>query len=197
MKISKRGWIGGLVIVGLVASLLLIVSVSRAGYETAAYTVVEKSGKIEIRDYEQLVIAETTMSGDQNGSFMRLFRYISGDNEAEQKIAMTTPVFMPGGEEGKTSKMQFVVPAEIAAAGAPAASSDSIRLKTRPAGRYIAIRFNGPSTAANRAEHLEKLKAEVEKRGLKISGGPIYAGYDPPMTPGLLRRNEVLFRLAQ
>ena len=34
-----------------------------------------------------------TAASDDNGAFMRLFRYISAGNEENQKISMTTPVF--------------------------------------------------------------------------------------------------------
>lgn len=50
---------------------------------------------------------------------MRLFQYISGSNEAKQKIAMTTPGLIEG-ELGKSDvSMGFVMPKEVAAAEAP------------------------------------------------------------------------------
>ena len=60
---------------------------ARAAYESAEYTVVESEGPFEIRDYPDLKLVSTEMrfeSQGSDGSFMRLFRYISGGNQAEQ-----------------------------------------------------------------------------------------------------------------
>ena len=68
---------------------------TRAGYESAPYKMVRRDGKFELRDYPALTVVETPMGGGgsngANGSFNRLFRFITGNNEAKQKIAMTTP----------------------------------------------------------------------------------------------------------
>lgn len=48
---------------------------------------------------------------------MRLFRFITGANEDRRKIAMTTPVFMSGGDSNHT--MAFVLPATMDAAKVP------------------------------------------------------------------------------
>ena len=93
---------------------------ARAGYESAEYKVVEKDGNIEIREYPDLMLASTSTKFDaqgRDGSFMRLFRYISGANQSEQKIAMTTPVFMETGDAESGGKMGFVVPKDVADAG--------------------------------------------------------------------------------
>jgi hypothetical protein len=65
----------------------------RAGYESAPYKVVRSDGQFELRDYPVLTVVETPMARDSNGSggsFNRLFRFITGGNEANQKISMTT-----------------------------------------------------------------------------------------------------------
>ena len=70
---------------------------ARSAYESAEYTVVEAEKPYEVREYPELKLATTgmsTTSPGSNGSFMRLFKYISGANEQEQKVEMTTPVFM-------------------------------------------------------------------------------------------------------
>ena len=70
---------------------------TRAGYESAEYKVIESDGNFEVREYPDLMLVATTTKIDaqgRDGSFMKLFRYISGANESEQKISMTTPVFM-------------------------------------------------------------------------------------------------------
>ena len=61
----------------------------RAGYESAPFRVARSDGKFELRDYPALVVAETPMRG-ADGSFMRLFHFISGENSAKEKISMTT-----------------------------------------------------------------------------------------------------------
>ena len=68
---------------------------ARGAYESAEYTVLESDSPFETREYPDLVMATTTMqfeSQGDDGSFMRLFQYISGDNIDEQQVAMTIPV---------------------------------------------------------------------------------------------------------
>ena len=168
------------------------VTTSRAGYETASYKVEKKEGSFEIRKYAAHKVASTSSSG----GFGTLFRYISGENKEKQKIAMTTPVFMPASGDGKQREMQFVVPADVAELGAPAPTASNVKIKTMPGGRYAALRFSGQLNAKTQKKKLDQLRAKLKEKGLKSIGSPIFAGYDPPWTPGPLRRNEVLFRLA-
>ena len=100
----------------LAVGVLTACTTSRAGYESAAYEAKMTDGSFELREYPEFSIASTKDGGDGDQAFMRLFRYIGGANEAEQKIAMTTPVFMDESAGGK--EMSFVLPKDVAAAPA-------------------------------------------------------------------------------
>jgi DNA gyrase inhibitor GyrI len=183
---------------GVGLSLLVAAcSTSRAGYETAAFTVLKSEENFEVRDYPELKVVSTAMDPakkERDDRFMRLFRYIDGNNATEQKVAMTTPVFMTG-EAGTTTgpaRMNFVVPAEVAAAGAPAPKAEDVVLDSLPARRVAVVRFAGRSTPSLETAKLSELKAWMERQNLTATGEPFLAYYDPPWTPGPLRRNEVL-----
>jgi DNA gyrase inhibitor GyrI len=187
-------WISGIAVLVLVGTVF--VSTSRAGYETASFELVKKDGSFEIRDYAPHLVVSTPMKGgEQGGSFGRLFKYISGENAADQKIAMTTPVFMPASGDGALGEMQFVVPAAIAKAGAPAPADPTVKLSKMSGGKYAVIRYRGRSGAEDRAAKLAELRERIAKEGLESVGAPVYAGYDPPWTPASMRRNEVLLKL--
>ena len=178
-------------VLGFVGFLVVLTTAwamtSRVGYESADYQLIESDGNIEIRKYPVLVLAATTSDLDsqgRDGSFMRLFRYISGDNQAKQKIAMTTPVFMESDQKTTAVSMGFVMPGELAAQGAPEPKSDGVE-----------IRFAGQLDSQVARKQEAKLREWMERRGLEGVLESEYAGYDPPFTPGPLRRNEVLIRL--
>lgn len=182
------------------AVVLLLVGMwgttSRAGYESARYELEEKDGAFEVRTYESHEVVATSMSGkSQNGSFGKLFQYISGRNEGQQKIKMTTPVFMPASSEGTPQEMQFVIPQNVSDAGSPEPSNSSVKTKKMAGGKMAAIRFSGQINAGKRKEKWRQLQSELRERGITSIGSPIFAGYDPPWTPGPLRRNEVLVRI--
>merc|ERR1711973_622717 len=64
------------------------------------YEVLNKTEEFEIRRYPSFRYAEASESGvgmmtASSRNFMKLFRYISGDNEEKQKIPMTVPVLCP------------------------------------------------------------------------------------------------------
>ncbi len=126
---------------------------------------------------------------------MRLFRYISGANQSKQKVAMTTPVFMQPETEGKAGNMAFVIPKDVAAKGAPKPASEQVTLQSRPAGRFAVVRFSGRMNDQSRDQAEQRLRDWMARRGLAAAGPSESAGYDPPWTPGPLRRNEVLIRI--
>ena len=171
---------------------------ARGAYESAAYTVHESDGPIEIRDYPHLMMVTTNTqfeSQGDDGSFMRLFRYISGANNADQMVAMTTPVFMQPNEGEMTGRMGFVIPSEIAEDQIPKPSAESVEIRERSGGRFAVIRFSGRLNSETFVAAEERLRAWMKDRELLGEEDVESAGYDPPWTPGPLRRNEVLIRL--
>jgi len=172
---------------------------SRSGYESAEYSVLESDGNFELREYPELMLVTTNMGtrvqGD-DGSFGRLFQYISGSNESKQKVAMTTPVFMaPESDQVSAGHMSFVIPKEVADSKIPDPTSQQVQVTSRPAGKFAVIRFAGRFNPETCQQQQIELEAWIEKQGYSQIGPAEIAGYDPPWTPGLLRRNEILIRL--
>lgn len=168
----------------------------RGGYESAPYKVASSSGKFEVRDYPSLTVVETPMargSDGSDGSFNRLFRFVSGGNETKQKIAMTTPVFMSGSETN--AKMTFVMPAKMKTGEVPKPSDDSVVVREFEAARFAVLRYSGGRSVKSEAESLARLKAWVKAKKLGILSTPVYGYFDPPWTPAFLRRNEVMVRI--
>lgn len=171
---------------------------ARNAYESARYTVIKSDGPFEIREYPDLMLVSTDSKAqpvDKDGRFMRLFRYIDGANQQEQKISMTTPVFMDPENKPSDRQMSFVIPQQTAAQGIPAPTGENVRIQQREGGQFAVYRFSGRMNQATTAEAEKKLRNWVEQNGLSPSGGLESAGYDPPWTPGVFRRNEVLIRL--
>lgn len=191
------------VIIILLAAILVTSGVAcaalfftgRQQYEDAAYKTLQQEGRFELRQYEALSLVASPMDDpgvkSRDRSFMRLFGYISGENETKSKIAMTVPVFV--GEAGQESKaMSFVVPRQVAAEGVPAPTRKDVFRAEWSSGVYATYRFAGRPKDKKDAIALSKLTTWMEEQGLNASGEPRFAYYDPPWTPGPMRRNEVL-----
>jgi len=187
----------------VVAGVFAWNTLARTAYESAEYKVVTSDGSFEVREYPDLMLVATTTKMDakgRDGSFMKLFRYISGANESDKKISMTTPVFMENDKSDSAVQMGFVMPKDIAVNGVPAPTGEGVDVCKRIGGRFAVLRFSGQLTDKLAKESEAKLRNWMETRGLVTddsheSSGVETAGYDPPFTPGLLRRNEVLIRL--
>ncbi len=171
---------------------------ARSAYESAAYIVLESDGAFETREYPDLMMATTNMqfeSQGDDGSFMRLFGYISGENDDQQKVSMTIPVFMEPEDEQDPGQMAFVIPKNVTEQRVPEPSNDNVEIRNRIGGRFAVIRFAGRMNSRSVARAEELLRKWMADKGLTADGDAELAGYDPPWTPGLLRRNEVLIRL--
>ena len=81
------------------------------GYETQPYKVVKNYDMFELRYYPSVAMVQTESDTESGQNFRKLFQYISGSNESNLKIAMTTPVHME--KKGNKEKMAFVLPSSI------------------------------------------------------------------------------------
>jgi DNA gyrase inhibitor GyrI len=180
----------GLALLSLVSCALFLGKNSRAGVESPAYSVERTDGSYQIRSYGARQLVRTPMSGEaKNGSFMRLFRYITGANASSQEIAMTTPVIID--RRAEQQSMSFILPAAVQSTGAPQPKSTDVALSSLPPGRVAVHQFSGKDTPATEAAATQLLLAWVKAQGLRTSGALYFAYYDPPWTPTALRRNEV------
>ena len=181
--------------------------------EEASYNVVVKDEKFEVRDYSTHVLAETIVDGDleKAGSkaFDRLFRYISGDNQSRNKVAMTAPVSQerarekikmtaPVSQQRVQEKwaVSFMMPATYTLETLPVPSNPAVTLRQVPARRMATVRYSGLWGEARYLEHKTALESWMRAKGLTASGAPVWARYNPPFTPWFMRRNEILIPVA-
>ncbi|MEM7496886.1 MAG: heme-binding protein [Pseudomonadota bacterium] len=179
--------------------------------ETPAYTVECQDGAFELRQYPPLVVAEVVREGPRHRAlqhgFRPLARYIFASNRPGGRIAMTAPVTQTpaparagGGsappEGGRAWAVRFIMPSGRGLADLPAPSDKAVRLRELPAARRAAVRFRGVADDALLSEKTEALLAWVASRELRQAGPVDFAYYNDPMTPGFLRRNEVIVEVS-
>ena len=167
------------------------------GYEIPPYNVVATYGEIEVRQYEQHLMAKVWVSGDQRGAINRGFRvlagYIFGGNATGEKIAMTAPVAQT--QDGGNWEVSFMVPSKYAMSDLPKADSNAIRFEEIKGGRQVVLHFSGRAGTQRLQDKTQELRNLAAAQGLSITGDPHYYFYDGPFTLPRNRRNEVAFSL--
>jgi hypothetical protein len=169
--------------------------------QSIKYEIVRKIGEVEIRHYPRIIIAKVSNSEIDN--FGLLFRFISGSNiqkkkvkmtspvvsqEASQEIKMTSPVLTDFSNEGY---MAFVMPQDFDIESTPQPLDKRVEIEEIPERNVAVLRFSG-SWSEDRFEAKKKqLIDELASAKIKLKGKVFTMLYNPPFTPGFLRRNEV------
>jgi hypothetical protein len=181
----------------------------RSGYEQVKYTVKDKLGEVEVRQYPSRLVAEVDNMKDDNEAFMALFRYISGQNSANDKIAMTTPVEVSANPENiamtapvetlKTpdggTRMRFFLPSSFTVDTAPKPNDPRIRIFTMPEETFAAITYSGFRSKKRFQKESDLLVAQLASSSWKAISPVTFLGYDPPFTIPFLRRNEAVVKV--
>ncbi len=189
----------------------------RDGTEEPPYTVAQRIGDLELRDYGPRIAAETTIEGSErvalSTGFNRLAGYIFGDNRASTKIAMTAPVAQTP-DKGASEKIamtapvvqskdaegryviQFFMPSKSTIKSLPQPNDAQVRLVTVPQQRFAVLRFTGFAGPESIAQHRASLLAQTQTASLMLLAEPVTWFYDPPWTLPFLRRNEVAVLVA-
>ena len=160
-------------------------------YESQPYEVLQNIDDLEIRFYPPAMMAKT--KANTGSPFSTLFRYISGDNQNNEKIEMTTPVYMY--QEDGTSAMEFVLPNKYMEKDAPTPSAANVKIYESKPGYYAAVRYGGYSNASKVKIHTDRLMKEIQKHDLKSISNPVVLSYDSPYKV-MNRRNEILVEIS-
>lgn len=174
--------------------------------ESIEYRVLRTTGKVEIREYQAMVLV-SVRGLDDNGAFGVLFDYISGNNLSRSRIPMTAPVISTrvSGERipmttpviSRSGFFAFVLPKGYTAETAPRPNDDRAELADVPARRLAVLRFRGRAGRGAVRSRTEELLATLSVIGARPIGNPVLMRYNPPFTPGFLRRNEVAIEIEQ
>ncbi len=203
--------IGVLALLGVAAMAVFVFVVQNV--EQPRYAVLRQDGAFELRTYPPLVSAEVRRHGSRrealSAGFGPLARYIFAKERAGERIAMTAPVTQERREQiGLTSPVaeepigggdwavRFFMPAGYDLDRLPAPARADVRLIRIPARRVATVRFSGAMTDELIAARESALRTWMTARGLSPAAGPTYAYYNDPLTPGFLRRNEVMIEVA-
>jgi hypothetical protein len=177
--------------------ILLILPKFALSYEVAAYEVKKSfSDKVEIRSYNKILLAQVFLEKkSRNSAFRSLFKYISGANNQQQKIAMTSPVLVTK-SNNVARVFSFIMPSKFVMQDIPQPLNKEIRFKFLQNSKFVAIRFSGRSTDKNFNKYQKILTKIISESNLKVNlQEPIYAYYNAPWTLFFLKRNEILFKL--
>ena len=183
--------------------------------EEPKYVVLEKEPPFEVRSYAPMIIAEVWVDGDLDSASSQGFRliaaYIFGQNQVNEKIAMTAPVTVedqslksakiamtaPVGIESNSGKwvVSFVMPAEYTMETIPKPINTQVKLRQIPAVKKAVISFTGFYNEQKISEKTLELEQWMRARNLQGVGSPNFARYNPPWTLPFMRRNELMINL--
>lgn len=181
----------------------------------AHYREVRKYGnKFSLRLYEahniaETVVHDTDMRTAGSRGFRSLAGYIFGGTHDGSKISMTTPVQVEqlpaattgsgGGEGGGGHIVRFFLPHGNGTPPIPLDTNVHIRAipETLFAARDMPRTWDATLNGNRFAATAEELVRDVTAAGLHVIGLPIQLAYDPPWTPSIFRRNEVIVKVAE
>jgi len=180
------------ILIFLLCTLLILNYSKVMANEEVKYEVVNKNEIYEIRKYSDRLVVETSRAGTDS-NFRKLFNYISGKNDTQEKIAMTTPVTQV--EKNGNITMQFYLPSKFNSENVPNPSREDVRIVNIEGGYYAVIRYSGRASDGNFIKHKEILEKELNKNKISIISPPIRATYDSPFTLPMNRRNEAMYKV--
>ncbi|MGB2129101.1 MAG: SOUL family heme-binding protein [Flavicella sp.] len=170
---------------------------SQWNIETYPYTVIKSYEKFETRSYEATLFTSVEMSSDvykkaSRKGFGVLAGYIFGNNDRNEKIAMTSPVSMSIEEDRMT--MMFMVPSKLKKEQLPKPNESRIVFKEEPAKKVAAISFGGWANDVKIARYKNRLIKALEAQGISYSKRFYFFGYNAPYEV-FNRKNEIIVEL--
>ncbi len=169
---------------------------SQKNIETYSYVVNKKYDQFEIRSYKATLFTSVKLSTKKykeasSKGFSILAGYIFGNNNRNEKIAMTSPVSMSLKD---STTMMFMVPKKYKKETLPQPNLSNIKFKEEPAKTVAAINFSGWANDKKIKKYKQKLKDALEKEGILYKNRFQFLGYNAPYEV-FNRKNEIIVEL--
>lgn len=169
---------------------------SQKNIETYSYVVNKKYDQFEIRSYKATLFTSVKLSTKKykeasSKGFSILAGYIFGNNNRNEKIAMTSPVSMSLKD---STTMMFMVPKKYKKETLPQPNLSNIKFKEEPAKTVAAINFNGWANDKKIKKYKQKLKEALDKEGILYKNRFQFLGYNAPYEV-FNRKNEIIVEL--
>lgn len=192
---------------------VFLFGVQAMAIEEAKYSLVEKEGDFEVRDYKPFLLAEVVVEGDFEDvgsmAFRYLFEYISGENQSKADIAMTAPVSQqsagetiamtaPVSQSGSNGRyvVSFMMPASYTLETIPQPVNQRVTIRQVAAHRMAVVIYSGTWSQDNYQENKQKLDRWIEGKDFKVIGDPVWSRFNAPFSLWFLRRNEIQVPIA-
>lgn len=161
------------------------------------YELIEKDGKIEIREYSKYVIAKTSIKqiemNQNNNMFRTLASYIFGSNSKNQSIPMTAPVITQ--ITNTNYDMIFFMLDAQKPEDLPTPNDQRISLEQMEIGKTISISFGMWATEKRIQNYKEKLDKYINQKKIQVQSPLMVAQYNSPWALPPFRKNELLYTI--
>ena len=209
---ASKAWGYATLVVLVLIGLWFFWGMHMSRVEQPKYTVMAKTGTIEVRQYPTMIVAEVQVQGVRQvairDGFRMLADFIFGNNHLQKQVAMTAPVQQQSTTIAMTAPVQqqaaqagwwvrFVMPSTYTMATLPKPNNTAVKVRLVPASQYVVIRFSGLASERNMAAQRAMLEQYVQMHKLRVYGAPTYAFYNPPWTLPFFRRNEIMLALSE
>ena len=168
--------------------------------ETPQYQVISEYNGFEIRHYNEMIIATTSVRSDYKGStssgFRRIANYIFGGNDKKMKIAMTAPGITDCPADNRESyNISFVMPSEHSLKDLPKSNTENVSIQKESLGEVAVFPFGGWATESRSKSFQKKFATLLQQNGIKTSGDFMVAQFNAPYVISIFRKNELMVRI--
>lgn len=188
----------------------LTVSGANADTEEPRFTVIDKFGDIDIRQYDKRLAADVIVQGNGEDARSKGFRlladYIFGSNTSRTSIAMTAPVAQQASRSeaidmtapvaqsrgpGGSWRVRFFMPSKFTIDTLPKPNNPAVQIVEVPGEQMAVLRFSNSRSAERVETKTNDLTRALAASRWVPAGEPVAWFYDPPWTLPFFRRNEV------
>ena len=172
--------------------------ISEDTYKEPLYTVIEQSFPIELRQYDEYIVAKISVDKKKIDNDSNMFRvlasYIFGANKNNENIPMTAPVTTY--EDKDSYNMIFYMLNAEDLNELPDPENSNIKLEKIILDKCAVIQFSWFTTDYRVQRLKKKLQEYLDENNLKPISPFMINRYDPPWRLPFLRRNEIIVKVS-
>ena len=166
-------------------------------YKEPQYKLLHSQNNIEIRQYDEYVVARTSISNNadenDNNMFRNLAGYIFGNNKSEKSIPMTAPVTTY--DDGSDYHMIFYMLEANSIDDLPLPNGKNVELETMRLDKCAVLKFSWTTRESRVEKFKEELVKYLDDNDYETISPFMLNRYDPPWTLPFMRRNEIIVKI--